>query len=62
MTTIDQDQGVVKGSEPLKTLKTYRTYSGTNKILQGSPSGIFGICCGVVEEGIIAVGDDVHIP
>ena len=62
MTTIDQDQGMVKGSEPLKTLKTYRTYGGTNKILQGSTSGIFGICCGVVEEGNITVGDDVYIP
>ena len=62
MTTIDQDQWVVKGSEPLKTLRTYRTYSGTNKLLQGSPSGIFGICHGVVEEGTIAVGVDVYIP
>ena len=33
MTTIDQDQGMVKGSEPLKTLRTYRTYSGINKII-----------------------------
>ena len=62
MTTIDQNQGVTKGNEPLKTLRTYRIYSGTNKLLQGSPNGTFGLCCGVVEEGTIAVGDDVCIP
>ena len=62
MTTIDQDQGVVKGNEPLKTLRTYRMYNGTNKLLQGSSNGIFGLCCAVVEEGTIAVGDDVSLP
>ena len=62
ITTIDQDQGVVTGDEPLKTLRTYRMYNGTNKYLQGYPNGIFGMCCAVIEEGSIAVGDNVHIP
>lgn len=61
VTTVDQDEGVVKGNEPLKTLRTYRMYSGTNTILQGSPNGIFGLCCAVVEEGTIAVGDGVYL-
>ena len=62
MTTVDQEQGVAKGNEPLKTLRTYRMYNGSNKLLQGYPNGLFGVCCGVVEEGTIAVGDNVHIP
>ena len=62
MTTVDQDQGVSKGYEPLKTLRTYRMYDGDNKLLQGFPNGNFGLCCAVVEEGSIAVGDSVHIP
>ena len=62
ITTIDQDQGVVTGDEPLKTLRTYRMYNGTNKCLQGSPNGLFGVCCAVVEDGAIAVGDSVYVP
>ena len=61
ITTIDQDQGVIQGNEPLKTLKTYRMYNGTNKYLLSAPNGIFGLCCAVVDEGIIAVGDSVYI-
>ena len=53
---------MVTGDEPLKTLRTYRMYNGTNKYLQGYPNGIFGMCCAVIEEGSIAVGDNVHIP
>ena len=62
MTTVDQEQGVAKGNEPLKTLRTYRMYNGSNKLLQGYPNGLFGVCCAVVEEGTIAVGDNVYIP
>ena len=43
--------GVIKGNEPLKTLRTYRMYNGTNKILQASLNGIFGLCYAVAEEG-----------
>ena len=53
---------MVTGDEPLKTLRTYRMYNGTNKYLQGYPNGIFGMCCAVTEEGSIAVGDNVYIP
>ena len=53
---------MVTGDEPLKTLRTYRMYNGTSKCLQASPNGIFGMCCAVIEDGTIAVGDDVHIP
>ena len=62
MTTVDQDRGVAKGSEPLKALRTYRMYNGSNKLLQGYPNGIFGLCCAVIEEGTISVGDGVYIP
>ena len=61
MTTVDQDQGVSKGNEPIKTLRTYRMYNGANKLLQGYTNGLFGLCCAVTEEGTIAVSDDVYI-
>ena len=61
MTTVDQDQGVAKGYEPLKTLRTYRMYSGDTKLLQGYPNGLFGLCCAVTEEGTIAIGDGVYV-
>jgi len=62
MTTVDQEEGVLKGPEPLKTLKTYRMYSGSTKVLQGRQNGIFGVCCAVLEEGTISVGDGVYVP
>jgi len=64
MTTVDQEEGILKGPEPLKTLKTYRMYSGSNKVLQsyGRQNGIFGVCCAVLEEGTISVGDGVYVP
>jgi len=61
MTTVDQDQGVAKGNEPLKTLRTYRMYNGSIECLKGSTNGIFGLCCAVLEEGTIAVGDGVYV-
>lgn len=62
MTTVDQEVGVLKGPEPLKTLKTYRMYNGSNKVLQTRQNGIFGICCAVLQEGNISIGDGVYIP
>ena len=53
---------MAKGDEPLKTLKTFRMYNGTNKFLLSAPNGLFGLCCAVVEEGTVAIGDGVYIP
>ena len=52
----------MKGPEPLKTLRTYRMYSGSNKILQSRKNGIFGVCCAVLEGGTISIGDGVYVP
>jgi len=37
-------------------------YSGSNKVLQSRQNGIFGVCCAVLEEGTISVGDGVYVP
>jgi uncharacterized protein YcbX len=51
MTTIDQDSAV-KGNEPLATLNTYRKRN--NKVL-------FGQNVLPLDEGVIRVGDTIHI-
>ncbi|XP_019621966.1 PREDICTED: mitochondrial amidoxime reducing component 2-like isoform X2 [Branchiostoma belcheri] len=62
MTTVDPETGMKNGTqEPLKTLRSYRLTKDEKYKAVFGQSPLFGLTCGVEQEGVIHIGDTVYV-
>ncbi|XP_035696327.1 mitochondrial amidoxime reducing component 2-like [Branchiostoma floridae] len=62
MTTIDPETGMKNGTlEPLKTLRSYRLTEDEKYKAVFGHGPLFGLTCGVEQEGAIHIGDTVYV-
>ncbi|CAH1263224.1 MARC2 [Branchiostoma lanceolatum] len=62
MTTVDPETGMKNGTqEPLKTLRSYRLTKDEKYKSVFGHSPLFGLTCGVEQEGAIHIGDTVYV-
>ncbi|XP_019621943.1 PREDICTED: mitochondrial amidoxime reducing component 2-like [Branchiostoma belcheri] len=60
ITTVNPETGVKEGQEPLNTLRSYRLPEDEKQKRLFGQTPLFGLMCGVEQEGSIRVGDTVY--
>ncbi|XP_012273670.1 mitochondrial amidoxime-reducing component 1 [Orussus abietinus] len=64
MVRVDPYTGIQDAEEPLKTLKTFRQQTDSEKVAVDGTAPIFGVYCGLYHGGKVAINDEifVHVP